>query len=257
MGIFSNLERKRQENGKLIREVFEDRNRKIEQIYAMAKRERGVNFVLTDKEKQAIDNIEEEFTMKKDELIERGKNILEELENTKNVNEAESLNNNSKKERDQKELFESDLKSIRENLGESFVNYKEDTGKLNKGGISYVGKTQKEITADYQAYLSKIDNLKEEGKIDMKTATKLKQSLYRVTQEYNKKAAPSKEETPKKSNTFAETLENLNATDEEFADYVKRNKESVEQELEQGLFGKDEDKKYDQKVEKTDDNYVM
>lgn len=256
MGIFSNLERKRQENGKLISDLFKDRNRKIEQIYAMAKRTRGVNFVLTDKEKQAIENIEEEFSMKKEELTQRGKYILEKLENTKNTNEVEKLNNNSKKEREQKELFEADLKNIKENLGASFVNYKEDSGVLNRNGsISYKSKTQDEISAEYREKLKDIDNLKEEGKIDMKTASELKKLLYRVVMEYNKTAV--QDESKETKNSFNDTLHNLNATDEEFADYVKRNKDSVEQELEQGLFGKDEDKKYNEKVEKTDDDYVM
>lgn len=89
----------------------------------------------------------------------------------------------------------------------------------------------------------------------MKTASELKKSLYRVGMEYNKTAI--QDESKESKNSFNDTLHNLNVTDEEFADYVKRNKDSVEQELEQGLFGKDEDKKYNEKVEKTDDDYVM
>ena len=60
----------------------------------------------------------------------------------------------------------------------------------------------------------------------------------------------------KKTTSFEDMTKGMQSTNEEFYDYVRSQKEKIGEDIDRGLFGEDNSKKKDDKVEKTDGDYI-
>lgn len=254
------LEERRQEHATLLNDMLIDMNAKLKRIEERARNERGVNFVYTDEEKEMIGNIKAEYEDKKEQVISRAKRIVEDLDTKKSWLENDKNSIQTEKADAEKRAFNSDLNLIRNEMGKFFEDFKWEGATLNGGAVSTTAKTVSELRAEYQSLLAEVDQMREDGKIDMRKASELKLAIARTVDRYSKNAP--QQSVQKKPVDEQEEKGQAQQKKYDFKEELKQQvndmREQIEKEIKDGDLDKEGKKREDDhKVEKTDDDYIM